>query len=125
MFSDHMPKMARFPQAGLLMAAGGLVIVCQLVAMAMVADRQVQRASVRDLQQLAQRVALNDCIQRSTGPTRHSCIQQSQLESDGPRLALAGQTTNEIFAIRAVAIEGEAVATSSADIMSVGIAGTQ
>lgn len=122
MFSDHMQKPSRFPQTGLLMAAGGLVIVCQLVAMAMVADRQVQRAGVRDLQRATQQLALADCIQRSTGSTRHICIRQSQLDSSGYELAVASPASEageRTFSIRNVAIAGEGGTNETADLMRV------
>jgi hypothetical protein len=123
MFSDHMQKFSRFPQTGLLIAAGGLVIVCQLVAMALVADRQVQRAGVRDLQRVAQQLAFADCIQRSTGPARHGCLRQSQLESDGGEPVVARPANEQTFAIKNVASAGEAGANDTADIVRVGIAG--
>ena len=122
MFSDHMQKSSRFPQTGLLMLAGGLVIVCQLVAMAMVADRQVQRAGVRDLQRVTQQLALADCIQRSTGSTRHLCIRQSQLDSSGHELAAAspaGEAGERTFSIKNVALVGEGATNDTADLMRV------
>lgn len=122
MFSDHMRKFSRFPQTGLLMAAGGLVVVCQLVAMAMVADRQVQRAGVRDLQRVAQQVALADCIQRSTGATRHGCIRQSQLDSSGyePVIASpASEAGERTFSFKNVAIAGEGATNDTADLTRV------
>lgn len=122
MFSDHMQKSSRFPQTGLLMLAGGLVIVCQLVAMAMVADRQVQRAGVRDLQRVTQQLALADCIQRSTGSTRHICIRQSQLDSSGYELAVASPASEageRTFSIKNVAIAGDGATNETADLMRV------
>ena len=86
MFSDYLKKVTRFPTLGLMMLAGGLVVVCQLLAMVMVAGNPLQNTFVRDLQQ----VALADCIQRSTLATRHGCIRQSQLESVDQELTAAG-----------------------------------
>lgn len=124
MFSDHMPKMSRFPQTGLLIMAGGLVIVCQLVAMAMVADQQVQRAGVRDLQRVAQQVAFADCIQRSTGASRHGCIRQLQVDSSGGELLLASPASEQTFSTRKVAVAGDGVADAKATMMRVGIVAT-
>jgi hypothetical protein len=120
MFSDHMKKVNRFPQVGLLILAGGLVIVCQLVAMAMVADRQVQRAGVRDLQRVAQQLALADCIQRSTGPTRHGCILQSQVES-GSELPLASLTSEPNFAVKDLAMADGGVTSENPELLRVSV----
>ena len=124
MFSDHRPKMSRFPQTGLLIMAGGLVMVCQLVGMAMVADQQVQRAGVRDLQRVAQQVAFADCIQRSTGASRHGCIRESQLDSSSGELVVASPASERIFGTRNVALADDGVAREAAAIMRVGIAAT-
>jgi hypothetical protein len=122
MFFDHVKKANRFPQAGLLILAGGLVIVCQLVAMAMVADRQVQRAGVRDLQRVAQQLAWADCIQRSTGPTRHGCMLQSQPDAGGAELAAAKPADDQTFTVKNIAIADEGVTNPTADMMRVGVA---
>ena len=120
-----MPKLSRFPQAGLLLAAAGLVIVCQLVAVAMVADKQVQRAGVRDLQRVAQQASLADCIQRSTGANRHGCIRQSQLESDSGEPAVATQWSGPASNASNVAIADDLATNQTADIMRVGAAATR
>lgn len=115
MFFDHRPEFSWFPQAGLLVSAGGLVLVCQLLAMAMVDDRPVRGAGVRDLQQVAQQVALADCIRRSTGPARHGCIHQAQLESKGGGLAVSLPPSALTFTIENIAIAGEGTAGETAD----------
>jgi hypothetical protein len=125
MFSDHLPKVKRFPQVSLLMVAGALVIVCQLVAMAMVADRQVQRAGVRDLQRATQQLAWADCIQRSTGPTRHGCINQANPESGDGELAQASQGSDRAFNPKNVAIADDGVTQPMPDMMRVGIAASR
>ena len=121
MFSDHIKKSTRFPQTGLLMAAGALVLVCQLVAIALVADQQVQRASVRDLQRFAQQVAFADCIERSTGSTRQSCIRQSQLESNGGMPASASMALEPTFTANNVAMADDAVTTDMVGVLRVGL----
>jgi hypothetical protein len=126
MFSDHVKKVNRFPQAGMLILAGGLVIVCQLVAMAMVADQQVQRASVRDLQRVTQQTALADCIQRSTGSTRHICIRQSQLDADinsgVTEIVGASPANDQTFTVKNIAIADEVVTNPGTHMMRVGVA---
>lgn len=121
MFSDHLKKATRFPQTGLLMAAGALVLVCQLVAIALVANQQVQRASVRDLQRFAQQVAFADCIERSTGPTRHGCIRQSQLESNGGMPASASLAIEPTFTVNKVAMADDAVTTETVGVLRVSV----
>jgi hypothetical protein len=130
MFSDHVKKPSRFPQAGLLVMAAGLVIVCQLIAMAMVADRQVQRAGVRDLQRVTQQLALSDCIQRSTGATRHICVRQSQqdayvkdVNSGATEIAIASPAVEPGFAVKNIAVADGSMTGSSAELIRVGISG--
>jgi hypothetical protein len=125
MFSDHMKESSRASPAGLLMAAGGLAVVCLLVALALVAERQVQRASVRDLQRVAQQLALADCIQRSSGAHRHLCIRQMQLESGAFELAVASPSSQQDFNSKNVAIAGDGVAIETADMMRVGVPATR
>jgi hypothetical protein len=124
MFSDHIKKVNRFPQAGLLVLAGGLVIVCQLIAMAMVADQQVQQAGVRDLQRVAQQTALADCIQRSTGATRHICVRQAQLDADvssgATEITVASPGAEPGLAAKAVAMADDGMTSNNADLIRVG-----
>ena len=82
MFSDHVQKIQKFPLLSLLAVAACLVILCQLLALALVVDRQVKRAELRDLTWIAQQVAITECIERSTGPVRHGCIQQARAARD-------------------------------------------
>lgn len=87
MFSDHVQKIQKFPLLSLLAVAACLVILCQLLALALVVDRQVKRAELRDLTWMAQQVAITECIERSTGPVRHGCIQHARAARNGRMLA--------------------------------------
>ncbi|RYX93527.1 MAG: hypothetical protein EOO28_18165 [Comamonadaceae bacterium] len=81
MFSDHLRKVnsGNNGLAGkLLLAAGGLVIVGQLGAVAMVADGQVKKAEQRASLAMAEQVAVQQCLESSVGATRHSCLQQTK-----------------------------------------------
>jgi hypothetical protein len=123
MFSDHLKKVKRFPRVNLLVVSGGLVIVCQLAAMGMVADEQVQRAGVRDLQRAKQRLALADCIHRSTGPVRHGCISQSSRESSAEETAQAKPAGERLFFaknVASVAIADESVANTLPEMIRAG-----
>lgn len=81
MLADQFQKIERFSSRSLLLVAAGLVIVCQLVAMAMVADGQVKRAESRQAQIAAQNVALASCFETSTRFDRDSCMQRMQADS--------------------------------------------
>lgn len=58
--------------------AAGLVIICQLVAMALVVDGQVERAHARGFQYASERSALAQCNQSSLGTERQNCVLQVQ-----------------------------------------------
>lgn len=129
MFSDHLKKVKRFPQVNLFIVAGCLVIACRLAAMAMVANHQVQQAGVLDLQRATQIVALADCIQRSTGPTRHGCTDQLNRESSGQEPVQPKPAGDPGFAVKNVAsiaaIADESVTSALPDLMRAGAAGSR
>jgi hypothetical protein len=79
MFSDHLRKIDEMPYKTMLLIAAGLVILCQLAAMAFVADSQVAKAKLRDEQRRAELVAIAHCMETSAGAARHSCIQQARV----------------------------------------------
>lgn len=79
MFSDHLRKIDEIPYKTMLGIAAGLVILCQLAAMAFVADSQVAKAKLRDEQRRAELVAIAHCMETSAGAARHNCIQQARV----------------------------------------------
>jgi uncharacterized membrane protein len=79
MFSEHLMKFDEMPYKTLLMVAAGLVILCQLAAMAFVADSQVAKAKLRDEQRQAELAAIAHCMETSAGAARHNCIQQARV----------------------------------------------
>ncbi|MEO6017947.1 MAG: hypothetical protein ABIP46_11880 [Polaromonas sp.] len=81
MLSDQFQKIERTSSRNLFLIAAGLVIICQLVAMAMVADGQVKRAELRQAQISAQNVALANCFETSTRFDRNSCMQRTQVDN--------------------------------------------
>lgn len=81
MLSDQFQKIERTSSRNLFLIAAGLVIACQLVAMAMVADGQVKKASLREAQISAQNVALASCFEASTRFDRGNCTRQLQADS--------------------------------------------
>lgn len=82
MFSDHLRKIDEAPHKSLLLVAAGLVIACQLVAMAWVAGEQVQKAQTRGNSQASRDVAVASCVESSRGVAVKDCFQlgRSQLE---------------------------------------------
>lgn len=106
----------------MLVAAAALVMVCQLVALAMVADHQVKQATVRDLQRAAQQVAMADCVERSTGATRHGCIRQTQtvMLADGEGRNSGGR--GRVSSVGDVAVVDRSTAGVLTGLMPVGLA---
>ena len=91
MFSDHLRKINEIPRKTLLGVAGGFLILCQLVALAMVADEQVKKAQVREAQRTSERIAAAHCWESSMGAARHSCLQQAKTASLPAAVADPGQ----------------------------------
>ena len=79
MFSDHMPKIEEMPYKKLLLIAAGLVILCQLAAMAFVAESQVAKAKERDSQRRTELMAISQCMETSAGAARSQCVQQARV----------------------------------------------
>lgn len=82
MFSDHLRKIDQAPHKTLLLVAAGLVIVCQLVAMALVAGEQVQKAQMRGNNDVSRQAAVASCVEASRGVEIKGCflIGSSELE---------------------------------------------
>lgn len=122
MFSDHLQKVNHFPRIHLLVAAAALVMVCQLVALALVADHQVKQANVRNLQRAAQQVAMADCVERSTGATRHGCIRQTQtvMLADGEGWDSGARA--RVFSVKNVAVADGSTTALMTSLVPVGLA---
>jgi hypothetical protein len=67
MLSDHLRKFDEIPYKTLLIVAAGLVILCQLAALAFVADSQVAKAKLRESQRVAQMQAIAQCMDAYSG----------------------------------------------------------
>ncbi len=72
MFSDHLQKIDHASAKTLLLIAGGLVILCQLIAMMLVSQGQVERAQARDANRANQRIAAW-CVETSRGAELRTC----------------------------------------------------
>lgn len=90
MFSDHLPKIEETPYKTLLLIAAGLVILCQLAAMAFVAESQVAKARERDDQRRAELTAISQCMETSAGAARSQCIQQARVVATASPQPAAG-----------------------------------
>ncbi len=73
MFSDYLSKIDQASAKTLLLIAAGLVVVCQLVAMVMVANGQVEKAQLREASHANARAATAWCIQSSSGAALRDC----------------------------------------------------
>lgn len=74
MFSDHLRKIDQAPNKTLLLVASGLVIVCQLVAMALVAGEQVQKAQMRGDSDASRQAVVASCVESSRGMAVKGCL---------------------------------------------------
>lgn len=97
MFSDHLRKIDEVPYKTLLLVAAGLVILCQLAAMAFVAQSQVAKAKVRDDQRRAELTAISQCMETSAGTARSQCIQQARVVAS-PQPAAEGASKAPAYA---------------------------
>ena len=105
MFSDHLKKIDNAPAKTLFLIAGALVIVCQLVAMALVVDGQVAKAKNRDAAFASERLAVIQCMESTMGSARHSCVQQARTASNETNQTLyASQSVPERQALAQVDI---------------------
>lgn len=78
MFSDHLSIIDEAPTKTLLVIAAGLVIVCQLVAMVLVADGQVEKAQLREARHASARAATAWCVESSRGAALRDCDRTSE-----------------------------------------------
>lgn len=74
MFSDQLRKIDEAPPKILLLVAAGLVMACQLVAMALVAGEQVQKAQMRGDSQASRQMAVASCVESSRGVAVKDCF---------------------------------------------------
>ena len=113
MFSDHMPKIEEMPYKKLLLIAAGLVILCQLAAMAFVAESQVAKAKERDSQRRTELMAISQCMETSAGAARSQCVQQARVVATAsPEPAAANASKAPAYADASTASGGSMQALS-------------
>ena len=81
MFSDHLQKIDHASGKTMLLIAAGLVIVCQLVAMVLVSQGQVEKAQAREANQASARAATAWCVESSRGAALKDCERPSMSSS--------------------------------------------
>ena len=84
MFSDHLKPVDTLPVNRLLLVAAGLVLACQLAAMVLVAEGQVEKAQIRQASQASLQAAVANCLENHQGLVISDCA----------RLAYPPTTTN-------------------------------
>lgn len=86
MFSDHLQPVFHFPFKGTFLVAGGLVIACQLIAMVLVVDSQVEKAQFRQTTQANFQSAVATCVENSYGAALKKCadLTSSTVATPGP-----------------------------------------
>lgn len=92
MFSDHLPKIERASNRHLWLLAAALVIVCQLIAMALVAREQVSKAELRRALSASVRVAVVRCLESAASATLNSCLLQAHAQETAPAEDYSGTT---------------------------------
>ena len=92
MFSDHLQIIDNAPAKKMFFIAAGLVFVCQLVAMALVAEGQVEKAHVREANQASFQAAMASCVANTRGVDLKDC---AGLVPPSSVQATAGQSTGQ------------------------------
>ena len=74
MFSEHLTPIDKISANKMLLLAAALVVVCMLIAMALVAGGQVQKAELRQLSQANFQSAFASCLQNRQGSALRDCV---------------------------------------------------
>ncbi len=82
MFSEQLKPVDKMSANKLLLLAAGLVLVCLLVAVALVAGGQVQKAELRQLSQASFQSALASCLQSRQGSELGDCARLASSSTD-------------------------------------------
>lgn len=76
MFSDHLNKVDVMPTKALLGVAAGLVFLCQLAALFLVVNGQVEKAHVREAYYSSAQMEIAGCSSAYAGAARSQCIEE-------------------------------------------------
>ena len=78
MFSDHFETIDKLPAKKMFLAAAILVLVCQLIAMVLVAGGQVEKAQFRQASHASFQSAYASCIENNRGVALKDCARLVQ-----------------------------------------------
>ncbi|MEO6319995.1 MAG: hypothetical protein ABIR56_04975 [Polaromonas sp.] len=76
MFSEHIKKVDAVPARALFGVAAGLVFLCQLAALVLVVNGQVEKAHVREAYYSSAQMEIAGCSKTYSGAARSQCIEQ-------------------------------------------------
>ena len=82
MFSEQLTPIDKMSANKMLLLAAALVVVCMLVAMALVAGGQVQKAELRQLSQANFQSAFASCLQNRQGSALGDCVRLASSSTD-------------------------------------------
>lgn len=86
MFSDHLEKIDRASPKTLFFVASGLVVICQLVAVVLVTQGQVEKAEAREVRLANDSTAAAWCVETSFGADIKGCANRQIVTTPGDRL---------------------------------------
>ena len=83
MFSEQLKPIDKMSANKMLLLAAVLVLACMLIAMALVAGGQVQRAELRQVSQANFQSAFANCLQSRQGSALRDCARLASSSTDG------------------------------------------
>ena len=99
MFSDHLRKIDHASGKTLFLISAGLIIVCQLVAMVLVSQGQVDKAYLREASQASERTAMAWCVETSYGAELKSCTSRLPAYSEPDNSHFVSAKANDFIAL--------------------------
>ena len=94
MFSDHSKKVGEVPSRALWGVAAGVVFACQLAALIVVVDGQVEKAGRLQAQYSSVQMAVADCAANHSGAARRQCVDQANAEP-APEVRLVTEVSEQ------------------------------
>ncbi len=95
MSSDPLRPVEKLPAKKMFLIAAGLVIVCQLIAMVLVARDQVQKAQHRQTSRANFQTAVAACIENSYGAALKKCaslVNGEPVQPGTSKISVFGET---------------------------------
>ena len=82
MFSEQLKPIDKMSANKMLLSAAAFVLVCMLIAMALVASGQMQKAELRQLSQANFQSAFANCLQNRQGSALQDCVGLASSSTD-------------------------------------------